>query len=245
MPIDDKELNKRFDSIQEQQIRQSHQLQALTNTLQRGQPVAPQPTNSGLPRAPAGNPDPNAVLGNLLRVNPQAAIEAITDKAAQTATLNVLQEQGVRGAYNENVKNRMERLMNDYPALSDDDAPLTTEAKKVYARVSKENPGLDEPTRYEIAIREAASRVGAVPVSVASRVSEDDGWTMGGGRPNPAVTGKKRKANRLTPAIVMNAKLMGVDVDPKTEQGKKNLLELNENSARFNADRDDSSIRYK
>jgi hypothetical protein len=175
--------------------------------------------------------DPNVML-----------MQAITAQAAKQAADKVTADQAAITQRQTSVKTRMERLLSDYPALKQEDSPLVARARDSYARIKQENPGLDEATRYELAVREAAGIVGARPLSAPLDTQD---WTMPvNSASNPAV-GKQNTKSRLTPEIVANARLMGINVDANTVDGKKNLAELSEYSARFNADVDESQYRYR
>lgn len=171
----------------------------------------------------------------------QLIMQGITQNAAAQAANMVYNHQQQTQAYTDSVKERMERLVGDYPALTDEGSDLVNKARSIYQRVERENPGLDNATKYELAVREAASNLGARPVTLAP---EDAGWTMGNQNNNPSMPSKKSKS-RLTPEILANAKLMGIDVDPKSQAGQKNLAELSEYSARFNADQNESHVKYR
>jgi hypothetical protein len=134
----------------------------------------------------------------------------------------------------------MERLVADFPALAEENSDLVGKSRQVYARIARENPTLDQATRYELAVREAAAAIGARPTSTPP---EDADWTMGPGS-NPALPSRSSRS-RLTPHIVANARFMGINVDAKTKDGQRNLKELSEYSARFNADVDESASKYR
>lgn len=170
----------------------------------------------------------------------QLIMQAIAQKATQDAVKQITQNESLTKDYQKRVKGRMARLVEDFPALSEEGSELVSKSRQVYARIARENPTLDQATRYELAVREAAAAIGARPTSTPP---EDADWTMGPGA-NPALPSKTSRS-RLTPYIVANARLMGINVDPKTADGKRNLKELSEYSARFNADVDESSSRYK
>lgn len=176
----------------------------------------------------------------------QLILQAITNQATQAATAAVQQNLSASAQLEDRVKNRMKRLVDDYPALRQEDSQLVIRSRDAYARIANENPGLDEATRYELAVREAASSLGARPLNAPVEDYAAQDFVMPVGSHNPSlpsrgVSGK----NRLTPNIIANAKLMGIPVDPATPEGKKNLAELNEYSARFNADQDETQYRYK
>ena len=141
------------------------------------------------------------------------------------------------------IDNRMQRLVDEFPAIQEDDSPLTVASRDEYARITRENPTLNEADKYELAVKSAAVRIGARPVNQQFDPNQDFTLSPQGGF-NPA---KKRKAsgNRLTNNIVQNAMALGIPVDPKTPEGKRNLEELNEYAARFNADVDESHLRFK
>lgn len=213
------------------------QLQALNARMQQGYQQQPQQYQQPqfeqeqvYEDSPAPQPDPNALI-----------LQAITQKAAQDATAAVEWRRGQMDAYQDNVKTRMERLMQDYPALADESSVLVSRARQVYDRVQRENPGLDNATKYELAVREAASTLGARPVTLPA---EDAGWTMGDGGQNPALPTKTGKS-RLTGPIIKNAQAYGINIDPKTKEGQANLRELSEYTARFNADRNEEHLKYR
>lgn len=170
----------------------------------------------------------------------QLIMQAITQKATQDAVKAVNQQNNFAQDSKKRVKTRMERLVADFPALAEENSDLVAKSRQVYARIARENPTLDQATRYELAVREAAAAIGARPTSTPP---EDADWTMGPGS-NPALPSRSSRS-RLTPHIVANARLMGINVDPKTKDGQRNLKELSEYSARFNADADESASKYR
>lgn len=176
--------------------------------------------------------DPNALI-----------LQAITNQAANIATQKVQQNLTATGDVESKIKGRMQRLVADYPALQDEGSELVVKSREIYARIAHENPSLDEATRYELAAREAASILGARPVNAPVEDYAASDYVMPVGR-NPAVSTRSNKS-RLTPNIIANARLMGINVDPSTPDGKKNLAELSEYSGRFNADADETMYRYK
>jgi 3-oxoacyl-ACP reductase-like protein len=169
---------------------------------------------------------------------------AILNHLVGEASKKVVSDLGARDGAQSKIKMRMERLLKDYPALGDDDSALVTKAREYYARIQQENPGLDEATRYEVAVQTAAAYLGARPVTAPAVDLANSDWTMPTGKNNPSLPRKQTKS-RLTPAIIQNARLMGINVDPNSAEGKKNLEELSEYSARFNADQDESQYRYQ
>lgn len=178
------------------------------------------------------------------QVDPNIAmLNAITNAAAQRATQQVQQNLNANSDVTDKVKKRMQRLVGDYPALAQEDSDLVVRSREIYARIAHENPGLDEATRYELAVREAASLVGARPVNAPVEDFATGDFVMPAGR-NPALPTRATKS-RLTDKIIANARLMGINVDPQTKEGKQNLAELSEYSARFNADVDESQYRYR
>lgn len=203
-------------------------------------------------RTPAPQPDPyeqeyydappgGDAYGEPDQVDRDALImQAITQKATQDAVKNINQINSINAANKGRVDGRMKRLVRDFPALADETSELVGRAKATYARIARENPTLPKDTKYELAVREAAAYLGARPTSVAP---EDSDWTMASGN-NPALPSRNTKS-RLTPAIIANARFMGINVDPKTADGRKNLQELSVYSARFNADQDESHVRYR
>lgn len=172
--------------------------------------------------------DPNAVVLNHL-----------VEQAAQKASENLANNQNIESK----IKARMQRLVADYPALTQEDSSLVIKSREVYSRITQENPGLDEATKYELAVREAASVVGARPVNTPAEVFATSDFVMPVGN-NPAAVTRSTKS-RLTPQIIRNAQLMGINVDPNSVEGKKNLAELSEYSARFNADVNEDQYRYR
>lgn len=167
-------------------------------------------------------------------------MQAITKQAATDAAKQVGEASARVTNKENNVKKRMDRLVSMYPALSEDGSEMVQRARQIYSRIAQENPQLDEATRYELAAHEAATSIGARPVNMPAEFQD---WTMGPSS-NPALPSKGAKS-RLTPEILANARLMGINVDPKTPQGQKNLKELSGYSARFNADQDETSVKYR
>jgi len=177
-----------------------------------------------------GDVDPNKLI-----------LQAITSQATKEAVKNVKRHIRTEESEKAGITNRMKRLVKDFPALTDESSELVGRARRVYQRIANENPGLDESTRYELAVREAASAIGARPLTGSALDNVD--WVMSS-QHNPAISTKPSKS-RLTPAILANAKLMKINIDPKTTEGKRNLRELSEYSARFNADVDESHVKYR
>jgi hypothetical protein len=214
------------------------QAQGATHRTQREDVEdEPQPQPNGNPQAGAGAPQYQQVDPNIAMLN------AITNAAAQRATQQVQQNLNANDSVTQKVKTRMQRLVADYPALAQEDSDLVVRSRESYARIAHENPGLDEATRYELAVREAASLIGARPVNAPVEDFATGDFVMPAGR-NPALPTRATKS-RLTDKIIANARLMGINVDPQTKEGKQNLAELSEYSARFNADVDESQYRYR
>lgn len=181
---------------------------------------------------------------NYIQAQPdEAIVNSIAQKAAQQAAYNVQQNLNAQNQVQENVKTRMKRLVDEYPAIQDENSQLTVRARDAYARITTENPTLDEASKYELAVREAASRLGARPVNAPVEDYAMD-YTMPTGR-SAASSSPRASKNRLTENIVKNAMAMGINVDPNSAEGKKNLAELNEYSARFNADADEQAFKYR
>ncbi|UOF79092.1 hypothetical protein [Caudoviricetes sp.] len=226
---DDKKLKAQLDQITAAQSRTQLQLQALNHKLQQ-QPQQQQQFQYQQP------PQQEIIEDDYV----PAAVDAsqVAHQAAQQAASMMYNYQ----QHNDKVRERMERLVGDFPALTDEGSELVNKARGIYKRVTAENPSLDDATKYELAVREAASYLGARPVTIAP---EDAGWTMGNqNNGNPSLPSKNSRS-RLTTAIIQNAQLMGINVDPKSKQGQLNLSELSEYSARFNADRDETHVKYK
>lgn len=239
----EKRLKAQIDQITAAQSRTQLQLQGINHKLQGQQQ---QPNYQHAPHQDQViEDDPSFDANNYFPQPPQVdpnqlIMKGITDKAAQDAARMVYNHQQATNNYTENVRERMDRLVGDYPALTDEGSDLVNKARGIYQRVTKENPNLDEATKYELSVREAASTLGARPMS---NPPEDAGWTMGN-QNNPSLPSRTSKS-RLTPHIIQNAQAFGINVDPKTPEGKKNLAELSDYSARFNADRDETHVKYR
>lgn len=170
----------------------------------------------------------------------QLILQAITTQAAKQAASAVAQTTAMASATEKNITAQMQKLVVEFPALAEEGSELVIKSRQIYTRVASENPGLPVHTLYNLAVREAATAIGARP---ANTPPEDMDWTMGT-RHNPALASKTSRS-RLTPQIIANAQLMGIDVDPKTKNGQKNLKELSEYSARFNADVNEEHVKYR
>jgi hypothetical protein len=244
MTENERRLKAQLDAITAAQSRTQMQVQGLNHRLQGGFQQAPYPQQQ-YQQEQVIEDDPSFDANNYFpapQIDPnQLIMQGITQKAAMDAAGMVYGHQQQTQHYQENVKDRMGRLVEDYPALTDEGSDLVNRARAIYQRVAKENPGLDEPTKYELSVREAASVLGARPMTNAPE--EDAGWTMGN-QHNPSLPSKNTKS-RLTPQIIANAQLLGIDVNPKNRVGQANLKELSEYSARFNADRDESHVKYR
>jgi hypothetical protein len=169
--------------------------------------------------------------------------EQIAIHAANMAADHVTKRMQNLGEVEQNVKGRMNRLMDEYPALKDEGSVLVAKAREEYQRIAAENPSLDEATRYELSVKSAASSLGARPVNAPIDPNEDYVMpTINHARSSGSTRGGK---SRLTQAILQNARIMGINIDPKTADGKKNLAELEESTARFNADADESQYKYR
>lgn len=173
--------------------------------------------------------DPNAAIVNHI-IN-QAGQQAAQTVANQTITHSQIQK-------------RMGDLMDKYPALRQDDHPLTIRSRDEYAQIQRANPNLDQATAYELAAANAASFLGLRPHNQSMEEYMQYDYTMGANSSLSSAPQKKGKM-RLTKPIVQFADIMGIQVDSRTPEGKKNLAELNEYTERFKADRDESEYRYK
>ncbi len=169
----------------------------------------------------------------------QILIDQLTRQVTERVATNLQAHQNVSAG----IDNRMKRLVDEFPAIQEDDSPLTVASRDEYARITRENPTLDEANKYELAVKSAAVRIGARPVNQQFDPNQDFTLSTGGNH-NPA---KRRSVsgNRLTQQILQNAMAMGIDVDAKTPVGKRNLEELNEYAARFNADVNEDHLRFK
>lgn len=174
----------------------------------------------------------------------QMILQGIINQAAQQAANQAQANMEASQDVGNKVKMRMERLVEQYPALKQEDSGLVIKARDIYQRITTENPSLDEASKYELAVREAASFIGARPVNAPIEDFASPDYVMPAGR-NPALGNTKSSKSRLTQGIINNAKAMNINVDPSTPDGKKNLAELSEYSARFNADQDETQFRYK
>jgi hypothetical protein len=171
----------------------------------------------------------------------EIAIQQLTQRITNEVVQNVTAHQNVK----KSVDDRMQRLIDKYPAIQEDDSPLTASARDEYARIVRENPSAmnDKATTYELAVETAAARIGARPAN--QRFDPHQDFILPTGGTNPALKRKAGGVSRLTPKILANAEVMGINVDPNTPEGKKNLAELNEYSARFNADVDEEHLRFR
>ncbi len=181
------------------------------------------------------------------RVNNQdMLIDQLTQRITQQVTQNVANYQNV----SKMADDRMQRLIDKYPAISQDDSVLTKAARDEVARISRENPSLtnDKATLFELAVETAASRIGARPVNTQYDPHQD--FTLSAQGYNPAQKTKSSGHNFLTPKIMANYEVLAkshpdFNMDPSTPQGQKNLKELNEYSERFRANVDESHLRFK
>lgn len=164
-------------------------------------------------------------------------------KAANIAAEHVQKRMQNYSELEANVKKRMNRLIEEYPALQDETSQLVKVAREEYQRIAQENPTLDEATRYELSVKSAASSIGARPVNAPFDPNQD--FVMPSNH-NPAMPkGGRKGKSRLTSNILANARIMGINVDPNTKEGQANLAELEESTARFNADADESMYKYR
>ncbi len=235
---------KELEQLRLQQERNSVKIQQQERELQRLQAQRqPAPQNDGFYRAPAA-PAPKPETQQYNQVDPdQELIENIATFAANVATQKVQENmQAFQGA-GEQVKQRMQRLVEKYPALQDENSKLVVKARDEYQRIAQENPGLDEATRYELSVESAASGIGARPVNMPFDPNQD--FVMPSSH-NPARSERRTGGkSRLNSNIIANAKIMGINVDPTTKDGQANLKELDEYSARFNADVDETQYKYR
>lgn len=176
----------------------------------------------------------------------QILIDQLTSRITNNVLSTVQAHQGVQ----KTVDDRMQRLMDKYPAIREDDSVLTKVARDEVARISRENPSLsnDKATLYELAVETAAAKLGARPVNMQFDPNQD--YTVSSSGVNPAQPSRKSGHNYLTPKILANFEVLAknhpdFNLDPKTPQGQKNLAELNEYSERFRANVDESHLRFK
>lgn len=170
----------------------------------------------------------------------QAIVNHIIQQSGQHAA-NIVANQTVTQSQ---IQARMGELMEKFPALRQDDHPLTIRARDEYASVTKKNPALDQATAYELAAANAASFLGIKPHNQTIEEYMQYDYTMGA-NPNLSAAPQRRQKMRVTKPILQFADMMGINVDTRTPEGKKNLQELNEYTERFKADRDESEFRYK
>lgn len=228
--------------LRAQQEAQAMQLQRMQMQQQRQQ-YQPQPDDYQEVVEPVQNQPQYSAVDDQ-----QAMIEAITQKITNQVTQNVTAFQNA----SKQVDNRMQRLIEKYPAIQEDDSPLTKVARDEYARISRENPGLlstDKGAAYELAVETAAARLGARPVNQEYNPMQD--YTLSAqGTSNLAARRSSSGKNFLTPKILANFEAFAKNhpdfsLDPSTPKGKKNLEELNEYSERFRANQDESHLKYR
>lgn len=169
----------------------------------------------------------------------QILIDQLTRQVTERVASNLQAHQSVSNG----IENRMKRLVDEFPAIQEDDSSLTVRARDEYARISRENPSLNEADKYELAVKSAAVQIGARPVNLQFDPNQD--FTLSSSGHNPARRRTTGSGSRLTNKVVQNAMALGINVDPKTVDGKRNLEELNEYSARFNADVDEEHLRFR
>lgn len=175
------------------------------------------------------------------QVDPNAAI---VNHIINEAGKHVAQNFANQTLTHSQIQSRMGELMEKYPALRQDDHPLTIRSRDEYAQITKKNPQLDQATAYELAAANAASFLGLRPHNQSMDEVMQYDYTMGA-NPSFSSAPQRKSKTRLTKPIVQFADIMGIHVDPRTPEGKKNLAELNEYTERFKADRDESEYRYK
>ncbi len=169
--------------------------------------------------------------------------EMIAQHAANLAADHVTKRMQNYGEVEAAVKKRMNRLVEEYPALQDEHSHFVKVAREEYQRIAAENPSLDEATRYELSVKSAASALGAKPVNAPIDPFSDFVMPANSNPARLTRTGKGK--SRLTQPILQNAMAMGINIDPNTDDGKKNLAELEESTIRFNADADESMYKYR
>lgn len=232
---------KDLDAIRKQTEQNSIQMQRMQQQL-NAQNARRQPEGEFY-RAPAPQPKPQPQYNE---VEPEEElINTIAQHATTEATRRVMENMNAINGAGEQVKKRMQRLVEKYPALQDENSKFVQTARDEYKRIAEENPGLDEATRYELSVESTASLLGARPVNQQFdpfKMGED--FTLPPAN-NPARGSGRSGKSRLTPNIIANAKIMGINVDPNTKEGQANLKELDEYSARFNADVDESQYKYR
>ncbi len=167
-------------------------------------------------------------------------VQHIIQQAGQHAANQVANQTVGQSA----IKARMEGLMEKYPAMRQDDHPLTIRARDEFARIQKINPNLDQATAYELAAADAASFLGIRPHNQSIEEYMKYDYTMGSNSSLSAAP-KKTRGSRLTKPILQFADAVNINVDARTPEGKKNLEELAEYTERFKADRDESEFKYK
>jgi hypothetical protein len=186
-----------------------------------------QPQNQG----PQYNPvDPNGALV-------QHIIQAASQHAANTLANNGVGEAQVRA--------RMGELMDQYPALRQDDHPLTIRARDEMGVILKKNPALDQATAYELATAKAAAFLRVAPANQSLDEYMQYDYTMGVNPGFSAAPTRGEKNDYLTKEIIYFADLVGVPVDSRTPEGKAALKKLNEYSKRFKAHIDQSEYKSR
>jgi hypothetical protein len=232
---------KELEQMRLQQERTNVQLQKHQQEIQRLNARRPEPAKPEFYREPEQQ---HAPQNQYNEVDPdKELIENIATYAANVATQKVQSNMQSFQDAGAQVKQRMQRLVEKYPALGDEGSKLVIRARDEYQRIATENPSLDEATRYELSVESAASHLGARPVNIPFDPNQD--FVMPSSH-NPARSDRRSSGkSRLTPNIIANAKIMGINVDPNTKDGQQNLKELDEYSARYNADVDESQYKYK
>lgn len=206
---------------QVQQFEESDEFPDPTQNFQQQQPQGPQ-----------YNPvDPNGALVHHI-------INAASQHAAQQLANNGVGEAQIRA--------RMGELMEQYPALRQDDHPLTIRARDEMGKIKAKNPQIDDATAYELSTAKAAAFLRISPANQTMDELMQYDYTMGA---NPSFSARPTEGGGrneyLTKEILYFADLVGVPIDARTPEGKKNLKQLNDSSKRFKANVDQSEFKYK
>lgn len=148
--------------------------------------------------------------------DPKAAAAKIKEatKAEIIAEVNRNQELQAR------TSQTLQALVSDYPELNDPNNELTKKAVEIYNALPADERV--SPSSYRLAVKEAASDLGVVPVK-RRKSQEDDSFTMSPSSSAYATkqgTSKSRKGD-VDPRTIAFAQLVGLDVN--NEQVMENL----------------------
>jgi hypothetical protein len=198
------EMNRKFDKIQQENMRLSQQIEALTNSI-----VAQNNRSSS-----AQVTDEESDLEDLAFKDPKMYAKRVKEQARNEAQRVVVDTINTQQRSN----NILSQLVGDYPELSDSNSELTSKSIALYKQMS--DVERSNPLAYKAAVRDAAAELGVLPKSKRSNSNSNDEFQFSASNPRGEAqnSSKKSKSAEVDDKTMAFAKLLGLNTDDKKVQ---------------------------